>query len=122
MGEPIRIVDLAKRMINLTGLEVLDDNHPRGEVEIIYTGLRPGEKLYEELLIGENVSETAHSRIMRAEEEFFSWSNLNSRLNELTVALDNDDFNLVRDLLKESVSGFTPQCEISDLLQNKAEN
>ena len=116
MGEPIRIVDLAKRMIKLSGLEVLDEDHPGGEIEIKYTGLRPGEKLYEELLIGDNVSDTAHRRIMRAEEEVISWSDLSEILDKMTFALENDDFDGVRVLFKESVSGFAPQCGINDLL------
>ena len=69
MGEPVKIIDLAARMIHLSGLEVKDDKHPNGDIEILYTGLRPGEKLYEELLIGDNVSGTGHPRIMRAEEQ-----------------------------------------------------
>jgi len=121
MGEPIRIVDLAKRMINLSGLEVLDENHPNGEIEISFTGLRPGEKLYEELLIGDNVSDTAHCRIMRAEEEVIAWADLNGRLKRLMTALENDDFEGVRDVLKQSVSGFVPQCKVSDLLSTVGE-
>ena len=116
MGEPIRIVDLAKRMINLSGLEVLDENHPEGEIKISFTGLRPGEKLYEELLIGDNVSDTVHRRIMRAEEEVIPWAELNDRLERLRLALENDDFESIRGLLKESVSGFVPQCGVRDLL------
>jgi len=116
MGEPIRIVDLAKRMINLSGLEVRDKNHPDGEVEISYTGLRPGEKLYEELLIGDNVSDTAHQRIMRAEEDVIPWEELDNRLQLLTEALTNDDLDEMRALLKQSVSGFVPQCDINDLI------
>jgi len=116
MGEPIRIVDLAKRMINLSGLEVLDESHSEGEIEISYTGLRPGEKLYEELLIGDNVSDTVHRRIMRAEEEVIPWAELNDRLERLRLALENDDFESIRGLLKESVSGFVPQCGVRDLL------
>jgi len=116
MGEPIRIEDLAKRMIKLSGLEVLDTDHPDGEIEIKYTGLRPGEKLYEELLIGDNVSDTAHRRIMRAEEEVIPWSDLSITLDKMTKALENDDFEGVRVLFKESVSGFAPQCGINDVL------
>jgi len=116
MGEPIRIEDLAKRMIKLSGLEVLDTDHPDGEIEIKYTGLRPGEKLYEELLIGDNVSDTAHRRIMRAEEEVIPWSDLSVTLDKMTKALEDDDFEGVRVLFKESVSGFVPQCGINDLL------
>ena len=121
MGEPIRIVDLAKQMIHLSGLEIKDEAHPDGEVEIRYTGLRPGEKLYEELLIGGNVSDTAHCRIMRAEEEVVPWSELNQQLESLTCALEEDDFEGVRAVLKASVSGFVPQCEVSDFLY-QAEN
>ena len=116
MGDPIRIVDLAKRMIHLSGLKIKDESHPEGEVEISYTGLRPGEKLYEELLIGDNVSDTSHSRIMRAKEEVIPWVQLSKRLEQLGVVLEKDDFKEIRVLLKESVSGFAPQCEVNDLL------
>jgi FlaA1/EpsC-like NDP-sugar epimerase len=116
MGEPIRILDLAKRMIHLSGLEVKDENHPAGEIEINFTGLRPGEKLYEELLIGDNVSKTTHPGIMRAQEQTISWTELNKMLSSLEDATSNDDFEQVRCILKKAVSGFAPQCEISDLL------
>jgi FlaA1/EpsC-like NDP-sugar epimerase len=116
MGEPIRIVDLAKRMIHLSGLEIKDERHPEGEVEIRFTGLRPGEKLYEELLIGNNVSDTSHSRIMRAEEDVIPWHVLSKRLGQLGLLLEKDDYKEIRVLLKESVSGFAPQCEVSDVL------
>jgi FlaA1/EpsC-like NDP-sugar epimerase len=116
MGEPIRILDLAKRMIHLSGLEIKDDNHPTGEIEINFTGLRPGEKLYEELLIGDNVSKTSHPSIMRAEEQTISWDELNKMLLSLKEATNNDDFEQVRRILRQAVSGFVPQCEISDLL------
>ena len=69
MGQPVRILDMAHSMIRLSGFEVRDEAHPDGDIEIRFTGLRPGEKLYEELLIGENALSTRHSRIMRAEEE-----------------------------------------------------
>ncbi len=116
MGGPIHIVDLAKRMIKLSGLEVKDENHPEGEIEIRYTGLRPGEKLYEELVIGDNVSDTAHRRILRAEEDVIPWPELNDRLEWLKTAVDNDDFAGIMLLLKQSVSGFTPQGGVRDLL------
>ncbi len=83
MGEPIRILDLAKRMIHLSGLEIKDEDHPSGEIEISFTGLRPGEKLYEELLIGDKVSETPHPRILRAEEQIISWVELEKMLETL---------------------------------------
>ncbi|MFI3197120.1 MAG: nucleoside-diphosphate sugar epimerase/dehydratase [Methylococcaceae bacterium] len=118
MGEPIRIVDLAKRMIHLSGLQVKDENHPAGEIAISLTGLRPGEKLYEELLIGDNVSETSHPRIMRAEEAVIPWVELEKMLESLEKATHEDDFEQVRDVLKRAVSGFVPQCKNGDLLSN----
>jgi len=120
MGAPVRILDLAKRMIHLSGLEVKDEDHPSGEIEISFTGLRPGEKLYEELLIGDNVSETSHSRIMRAEEQVIPWVELEKMLNILEQATENDDFNKIRDILTQVVCGFVPQCEIGDVLWKKA--
>lgn len=117
MGEPIRIVDLAKRMIHLSGLEVKDQNHPNGEIEISYIGLRPGEKLYEELLIGENVSETVHKRIMRAEEHVIPWPDLEVLLARLEKATQEEDYETVRVILKNAVTGYKPQCEVQDLLR-----
>ena len=119
MGEPIRIVDLAKRMIHLSGLQVKDENHPAGEIAISFTGLRPGEKLYEELLIGDHVSETSHPRIMRAEEAVIPWVELEKMLESLEKATSEDDFEQVRDVLKRAVSGFVPQCKNGDLLSNR---
>ena len=118
MGEPIRILDLAKRMIHLSGLEIKDEDHPSGEIAISFTGLRPGEKLYEELLIGDNVSETPHPRILRAEEQIIPWFELKKMLETLEKATRDDDFEQVRDVLKCAVSGFVP-CEIGDLLWNR---
>jgi UDP-N-acetylglucosamine 4,6-dehydratase len=120
MGEPIRIVDLAKRMIHLSGLEVKNKNHPNGEIEISFIGLRPGEKLFEELLIGDNVSETTHKRIMRAEEQVISWLELESLLTNLENAAQKEDFECVRAILKYAVTGYVPQCEVEDLLWKHA--
>lgn len=116
MGDPIRIIDLAKRMIHLSGLEVKDKNHPRGEIEIKFIGLRPGEKLYEELLIGDKVSDTCHKRIMRAEEHEIAWSELETLLATLEKATKNDEFERVRAILKYAVTGYVPQCGVEDLL------
>ena len=120
MGEPIRIVDLAKRMIHLSGLQIKDEAHPVGEIEITYTGLRPGEKLYEELLIGDNVSETSHKRIMRAQEQVIVWSELELMLQALEQASLDDDFEQIRQVLMQAVSGFSPQCGINDVLWKQA--
>ncbi len=116
MGAPVRILDLAKRMIHLSGLEVKDEDHLSGEIEISFTGLRPGEKLYEELLIGDNVSETSHPRIMRAEEQVIPWLELEKMLNILEQATKEDDFEKVRAILMQAVCGFVPQCGIGDVL------
>lgn len=116
MGAPVRIVDLAKRMIHLSGLEVKDENHPGGEIEISFIGLRPGEKLYEELLIGDNVSDTVHKRIMRAEEQVISWTELETLLTTLEKATRDEDFERVRTVLKYAVTGYIPQCDVEDLL------
>ncbi len=122
MGEPIRIVDLAKRMIHLSGLEIKDEAHPNGEIEIIYTGLRSGEKLYEELLIGDEVSETTHPRIMRAQEQVIAWPDLEKMLQQLELASLDDNFELIRQVLTQAVSGFVPQCGINDVLWTRTAN
>ena len=116
MGKPVKIDDLAKKMIRLSGLEVKDDTHPEGDIEITYTGLRPGEKLYEELLIGDNVSHTDNPLIMRAQEELLTWDELEPILNNLQAAIQDCDQHKLRELLIELVPGFKPQCEISDIL------
>jgi len=116
MGEPVRIVDLAKKMIRLSGLEVKDKFHPDGDIEIEFTGLRPGEKLYEELLIGGNTSETDNPKIMRAEEEMLAWDDLKIIIDELERAIDSCDQDKLRQLLIEAVPGFKPQSEIADVL------
>jgi FlaA1/EpsC-like NDP-sugar epimerase len=114
MGEPVRIVDLAKRMIRLSGFDVKSKEQPSGDIEIIYTGLRSGEKLYEELLIGDNVSETCHEKIMRAQETVIAWENLALLLTDLEQALNQTDFEAVRVILKQAVTGFVPQCAVVD--------
>jgi FlaA1/EpsC-like NDP-sugar epimerase len=116
MGEPIKIYDLAKKMIHLTGLEVKDKSNPKGDVEIQITGLRPGEKLYEELLIGGNVSDTDNPLIMRAEEDMLAWEELELILNDLELAIMECNHEQLRKLLIQAVPGFKPQCGVEDLL------
>jgi FlaA1/EpsC-like NDP-sugar epimerase len=116
MGKPVRIYDLAKKMIRLSGLEVKDEAHPDGDIEIKYTGLRPGEKLYEELLIGDNVSDTDNPLIMRAQEEMLAWDELKPILDDLQIAITDCDQKKLRELLIQIVPGFKPQCEITDVL------
>ena len=119
MGEPIKIIDMAKRLIHLSGLEVKDDENTEGDIEIVYTGLRPGEKLYEELLIGENDLPTRHPLIMSANEDCLSWEALSSYLVQFEQAIDSNDVEKSRQLLVESVKGFSPQCDVADLVQEK---
>ncbi|MCK5871673.1 MAG: polysaccharide biosynthesis protein [Methylococcales bacterium] len=114
MGVPVHIVELARRMIHLSGFTVKEEAHPFGDIEIVYTGLRPGEKLYEELLIGNNVSQTQHEKIMRAEESVIEWSILSEIVNDLEKSLKKNDLEAVRTLLKKVVTGFNPQCAMMD--------
>ena len=116
MGKPVRIDDLARKMIGLSGLEVKDESHPDGDIEIKYIGLRSGEKLYEELLIGDNVSDTDNPLIMRAEEDTITWDELEPILKELRGAVVGFDQKELRKLLIKLVPGFKPQSEITDIL------
>jgi len=116
MGEPVRIYDLATRMIQLSGLHVLDDDNPDGDIEIKCIGLRPGEKLYEELLVGDNTSETDNPLILRAKEAMLDWVILKPILDQLHEATKKSDQEKVRELLIEIVPDFKPQCDIADLL------
>lgn len=114
MGQPVKIQDLARRMVELSGLEVRDEDNPDGDIEIEITGLRPGEKLYEELLIGDNPKPTSHPRIMKAHEDFLAWGDLEQRLLALQAALEVNDVGVVRLMLQELVSGYQPSGEIVD--------
>ena len=109
MGEPIRIVDLARRMVTLSGLTVRDVQHPGADIAIEFTGLRPGEKLYEELLIGDNPLPTAHPRILRAREEYLPWEVMQSTLNALRRTALEDDAPSIKSLLRQLVSGYRPE-------------
>lgn len=114
MGESVRIMDLARRMVELSGLTVRDEDHPDGDIEIEITGLRPGEKLYEELLIGDNPKPTNHSRIMKAHEELLPWAELEPRLQALDMALNVNDIGVIRQMLQQLVAGYVPNGEIVD--------
>ena len=109
MGEPIRILELARRMVALAGLTVRSNQHPSGDIDITFTGLRPGEKLYEELLIGDNPLPTGHPRILRAQEERFEWHVLQARLGELQAAVQSGELQRMRALLKALVPGYQPE-------------
>jgi FlaA1/EpsC-like NDP-sugar epimerase len=114
MGQPVKIMDLARRMIELSGLTVKDEQCPEGDIEIEITGLRAGEKLYEELLIGNDPQPTSHSRIKKANEEFIPWGELEEKLNALQIALDANDVRVVRCMMKQLISGYSPSGEIVD--------
>jgi len=114
MGEPVKIVELAEKMIHLSGLSIRSERNPQGDISIEFTGLRPGEKLYEELLIGDNVAATEHPMIMTANEDHLPWDTLKSKLGELLNAVESDDYARVRQMLRETVHGYTPDDEIVD--------
>ena len=106
MGEPVKIIDLAKNMIRLAGRTLRDEDHPTGEIEIQITGTRPGEKLYEELLISSDSTTTEHASIGLAREPFESWNLLEAKLDRLQTAVDQRDDGVVRKLLGELVGGY----------------
>lgn len=114
MGQSVKIIDLARRMIELSGLTVKDEQNPDGDIEIEITGLRPGEKLYEELLIGDNPKPTSHPRIMKAHEDFMAWADLESKLRTLELALSVNDVGVIRAVIVQLVPGYTPNDEIVD--------
>lgn len=122
MGKPVKITDLATKMIQLSGLTIRNANNPNGDIEIQFTGLRPGEKLYEELLIGDNVVGTEHPMIMRANEELLPWSSVEKLLTELKNAVKDDDCVTIRNILLEYVIGYQPQCDIVDYIYCSSQN
>ncbi len=116
MGQPVKIIDLAYRMVELSGLTVKSEQNPDGDIEIEITGLRPGEKLFEELIIGNNLKPTSHSRIMKADEEFIRWTELEGQLRSLEMVLSINDVDAIRALMEKLVTGYTPSDEIVDLV------
>ncbi|RCW71129.1 FlaA1/EpsC-like NDP-sugar epimerase [Marinobacter nauticus] len=116
MGEPVKIADLARKMIHLMGLEEKTDETPDGDIEVVYTGLRPGEKLYEELLIGDDPQGTAHPRIMMAREVFMPWEELRVTLNTLTRASQDFDCKKIIETLKAAPTGYSPNGDVADLV------
>jgi len=114
MGTPVKIIDLACRMIELSGLTVLDEKNLKGDIAIHITGMRPGEKLYEELLIGENPQSTAHVRIMKAHEDYLTWDILSPFLEKLLLAAENNDIEQLRVLMSRLVSGYQSEKNIVD--------
>jgi FlaA1/EpsC-like NDP-sugar epimerase len=115
MGEPVKIYDLAKKMVHLTGLEIKNKQNPQGDIEIKITGLRPGEKLYEELLIGDDEKATRHPRIKAANEVALNWPDMQALLSELSEASINYDLEKIRSLMLTAPTGFNPTDDICDL-------
>lgn len=122
MGAPVRIVELAEKMIHLCGLSVRSDRNPEGDIAIEFTGLRPGEKLYEELLIGDNVTPTQHPMIMSANEACLPWAEFREVLDRLLQSLDRDDFEAVRMIMSATVDGYSPRDEIVDWIHTHRES
>ena len=116
MGEPVKIIELAEKMIHLMGFEIKNSENPDGEIEIQVSGLRPGEKLYEELLIGKNVQGTEHPRIMTADEDYLGFDELNEFLVDLKEACSEYNYEKIRELISEAPTGFNPNSEICDHL------
>ena len=116
MGQPVKIVDLARRIVTLMGFSVRDEQNPGGDIEIRFTGLRPAEKLFEELLIGNNVTGTRHPRILRAVEHMVPWSDLSVKLDRLSALMTVNDARAVIDQLSDIVVEFRPDPSIHDLL------
>ncbi|WP_223293962.1 polysaccharide biosynthesis protein [Pelodictyon phaeoclathratiforme] len=116
MGDPVKIIDLARKMVELSGLTIRDHENPEGDIEIRVTGLRPGEKLYEELLIGNHSSPSANPRIFKAKEHFIPWSELQEELEQLTTAIHSNDIKSIKKILKKIVPEYSPGITTSDLL------
>jgi FlaA1/EpsC-like NDP-sugar epimerase len=120
MGEPVKIIDLAKRMIDLSGFSLKNERNLDGDIAIEVVGLRPGEKLYEELLIGDNPMPTQHSRIMKAQETYIPWDQLQIELNELEYSLSSSNAPAIFQQLQKLVTGFVPDTSIVDLVHQKS--
>jgi len=114
MGHPVKIINLARRIVELSGLTVRDEHNPEGDIELSVTGLRPGEKLYEELLIGDNPKPTQHARIMKAHESFLPLDELHGKLNALELAMSANDVPMLRGFLQQLVAGYNPSGDVVD--------
>ncbi len=123
MGEPVKIVDLARNMIELSGLTLRSSENPDGDIEISFTGLRPGEKLYEELLIGNHSLPSANPRIFKTREHFIPWSALQAELDQLAAAINSNDARSIKSLLKQLIPEYQPTIETTeDLLAMEKQN
>ena len=116
MGEPVKIADLARKMVHLMGLDEKTEENPTGDIEVVFTGLRPGEKLYEELLIGDDPQGTSHPRIMMAREVFLHWEQVEDVLSQLQRASQLFDCRGVIEVLKNAGTGYAPNGDLEDLV------
>ena len=116
MGDSVKIIELAHRMVELSGLSVRGEDNPDGDIEIVFVGLRPGEKLYEELLIGDNSVNTSHSRIIKASENYIPWSELSAKIEDLESVLLQGDARQIRDKLRQIVPSFSPDEKLVDFI------
>jgi len=114
MGQPVKIIELAKRMIELSGLTLRDQTNPDGDIAIEITGLRPGEKLYEEILIGNNPEQTHHPRILKAHEEYLTWDDLMPQINYLESLINDQNLDEIRNLMEKLPLGYSPNESITD--------
>jgi len=121
MGEPVKIYSLAKRIVELSGRTIRNEENPHGDIEIMVTGLRPGEKLYEELLIGGNPKTTLHPRILKAHEKYIPWEQLHSQLQSLNLAVSVNDVPLIKSFLEQLVNGYQTNHKIVDWVQLELE-
>ena len=108
MGEPIKVTDLAKNMISLSGMSLQDDSNPKGDIAITYTGLRPGEKLYEELLIDNKSENTAHKKIMKAQDKYLDWNTISKHLLDLENHIETEDYDAIKNVFLKCVDGYSP--------------
>ena len=121
MGHAVKIAELAKRMIELSGMSIKDNDNPDGDIEIKVSGLRPGEKLYEELLIENNPVETSHKRIWKANEDFPAFKDIDDFVASLDKVLNSENVEKIRKMLSELVPDYTPSDDIVDLIEIEKE-
>ncbi len=119
MGQPVKIYELAKKMIQLSGLKLKDSRNPNGDIEILITGLRPGEKLYEELLLENNALPTKHPKIFKAKEKYMPWMELKKEIQNLEKYISSNDLPHILIILKNLVEGFKPEGKIVDYIFNE---
>ena len=113
MGEPIKIIDLAKKMIHLNGHEVISSEHPDGDIEIKISGMRPGEKLFEELLIGENVYSTSHPQILQAFEQKINWQKINVLIDNIIEYSNQNNIDDIITIFVDEIEGYQPSDSIT---------